>query len=90
MEIKNVYPPEKANILWYCLYVESLKKKKKGTKELIYRMEIESQIEKTNLWLLGRKVGEDKEIGIDIYTLLYNGTPLQHSSLENPMDRGSW
>ena len=29
MEIKNVYPPEKANILWYCLYVESLKKKKK-------------------------------------------------------------
>ena len=29
MEIKNVYPPEKANILWYCLYVESLKKKKR-------------------------------------------------------------
>ena len=27
MEIKNVYPPEKANIMWYCLYVESFKKK---------------------------------------------------------------
>ena len=89
MEIKNVYPPEKANIMWYCLYVESFKKKN-GTKELIYIMEIESQMQKTNLWLLGRKVGEDKEIGIDIYTLLYNGTPLQHSSLENSMDGGSW
>ena len=32
MEIKNVYPPEKANIMWYCLYVESFKKKwYKGT-----------------------------------------------------------
>ena len=26
MEIKNVYPPERANIMWYCLYVESLRK----------------------------------------------------------------
>ena len=30
------------------------------------------------------------EIGTDIYTLLCNGTPLQYSCLENPMDGGGW
>ena len=37
-----------------------------------------------------------KEFETDIYTLLYlkcgegNGTPLQYSCLENPMDGGAW
>ena len=46
--------------------------KKKGTDELIYKTEVESQMQKTNLWLPGVK-GEGKiwEIGTDIYTLLY-------------------
>ena len=47
-------------------------KKKKGTNELIYKTEVESQIQKTNLWLPGSKGGRiNWEIGIDIYTLLY-------------------
>ena len=47
--------------------------KKYGTNELIYKTEIESQIQKTNLWLPREKVGGgiNCEIGIDIYTLLY-------------------
>ena len=40
----------KTNIMGYCSYVES---KKKGTNELIYKTEIESQMQKTNLWLPG-------------------------------------
>ena len=46
---------------------------KKGTNELIYKPEIELQMQKTNLWLPEGKVGEgiNWEIGIDIYTLLY-------------------
>ena len=48
-------------------------KKKKGTNELIYKTEIESQMQKTNLWLPGGKgMGRTNwEIGIDVYTLLY-------------------
>ena len=38
--------PEKAN-KWYCLYVES-KKKKKNKNELIYKTERDSQTQKTN------------------------------------------
>ena len=46
---------------------------KNGTNELIYKTEIESQIQKTNLWLPGGEGGGEInwEIGIDIYTLLY-------------------
>ena len=46
---------------------------KSGTNELIYKTEIESQIQKTNLWLPGCKGGGgiNWEIGIDIYALLY-------------------
>ena len=33
---------------------------KNGTNELIYKTEIESQIQKTNLWLPGGKGGKDK------------------------------
>ena len=45
---------------------------KKGTNELIYKTEIELQMQKTNLWLSGvRGGGINWEIGIDIYTLLY-------------------
>ena len=47
-------------------------KKKKGTNELIYKTEVEAQMQKTNLWLRRDKVGGiNWEIGIDIYTLLY-------------------
>ena len=44
--IKKIDP----NIIWYVLYGES-KKKKKGPNEHIYQREIESQMQKTNLWL---------------------------------------
>ena len=43
----------KTNIMWYCLCVES---KKRGTCELIYKTEVESQTWKTNLGYRG-KVG---------------------------------
>ena len=47
--------------------------KKKGTNELIYKIEVESQMQKTNLWLPGNKGwgGINWETGIDLYTLLY-------------------
>ena len=41
--------------------------KKKGTYELIYKTEVESQIQKTNLWLSGI----NWEIGSDIPTTIY-------------------
>ena len=44
---------------------------KKGTDELIYKIEIEN-IDKTNLWLLeGKGEGINWETGIDMYTPLY-------------------
>ena len=46
-------------------------KKKKGTNELIYKTEVEAQMQKTNLWLPGDKGGGiNWETGTDIYTLL--------------------
>ena len=58
----------KTNI-WYCLYLES---KKNGTNEPIYKTEIESQIQKTNLWLpRERGGGMNWETGVDIYTPVY-------------------
>ena len=39
----------KTNIILYCLYVQS--KKKKDTNELICKTERDSQTQKTNLWL---------------------------------------
>ena len=45
---------------------------KNDTDELIYKTEIESQIQKTNLWLpKGGWGGKNWEIEINIYTLLY-------------------
>ena len=46
---------------------------KNDTSELIYKTEIDSQTEKTNLWLPKGKKGEgiNWEFGIDRYTLLY-------------------
>ena len=35
-------------------------KKKNGTSELIYKTEIQSQVQKINLWLLGGKAGVDE------------------------------
>ena len=46
---------------------------KNGTNKPIYKIEIESQMLKTNLWLprgKGRAGGVNREIGIGIYTLL--------------------
>ena len=45
--------------------------KKKGTNELIYKIEVESQMQKTNLQLPGGDEYVNWEIGIDMYTLLY-------------------
>ena len=45
---------------------------KKGTNELIYETEIESQMQKTNLWLpegKGRRI--NWEIEVDVYTMIY-------------------
>ena len=47
---------------------------KNVTNELIYRTETDSQISKSNLWLPKGKCGGkviNREIGINIYTLLY-------------------
>ena len=44
----------KTNIICHHLYVES----KKDTNELIYRIETDSQTQKTNLWLPKGKQGE--------------------------------
>ena len=49
-------------------------KKKNDTNELIYKTEIDSQTQKTNLWLPGARLGGGgivREFGIDMYTLLY-------------------
>ena len=43
-------------ILWCHLYVEC--KKKNSTNELVYKAEIKSQLQETNLWLPGQKGGE--------------------------------
>ena len=47
-------------------------KKKKAQMNLFTKIRIESQMEKTNLWLLERKEegGINWEVGINIYTLL--------------------
>ena len=50
----------------------NLKGKKKGTNKLIYKTEIESYMDKTNLQLLrGKGGGINWKTGIDIHTLLY-------------------
>ena len=47
-------------------------KLKKGTNELIYKTEIESQPERTNLWLPGaRREERNWEVETDTYTLSY-------------------
>ena len=46
---------------------------KKNTNQIIYKTEIESQMQKTNLWL-PKGSGKERinwEIGMDIYTLLH-------------------
>ena len=46
--------------------------KKNDTHELIYKTEIDSQTQKTSLWLLRGKVeGINQEFGVKIYTVLY-------------------
>ena len=49
----------KTNIIWYHLYVESKKEKRKleHTNELISKTERDSQAQKTNLWLPTGKGG---------------------------------
>ena len=61
--------------------------KENDTNELIYKTEIDSQTQKTNLWLPKRVVGGreiNQEFGINIYTLLHikevNNKDLQYST----------
>ena len=65
--------------IWYHLYV---KPKKNDTHELIYKTEIDSQTQKTSLWLLRGKVeGINQEFGVKIYTVLYiTNQDLLHST----------
>ena len=60
--------------------------------DLVCKAEIETHTQRTIYGYQGRNGDEmNWEIGIDIYTLLcINGTPLQYSCLENPMDGGAW
>ena len=44
---------------------------KSDANELIYKTEIESQMQKTNLWLPGSKGQGGGETGLDLYTLPY-------------------
>ena len=49
-----------------------MRKLKKGTNELIYKTEIESEPERTNLWLPGARREEiNWEVETDTYTLSY-------------------
>ena len=51
--------------------MKKFKKNKNGKIELIYETKLESQMQKTNLWLPGGRIeGINWEIGIDKYTLL--------------------
>ena len=53
----------------FLLYMESLKN---DTSELIFNREIDTQAQKTNLWLSkGKGGGINQEFEINIYTLLY-------------------
>ena len=71
---------------------------KNGIDELICKAEIETQMQRTNMDAKGGKWGRmNWDIQIDTYILLCitqigegNGTPLQASCLENPMDGGAW
>ena len=44
---------------------------KQGTNEHIYKTDVESQVQKTNLGYQGRGEGVDWEFRIDIYTLVH-------------------
>ena len=53
--------------------ISHVESKNMGMDEFVYKTEVDSQIQKTYLWLPGYKEwgGINWEIGIDIYTLLY-------------------
>ena len=44
------------------IYHLGAESKKNGTNEPIYKTEIEAQMQKTNLWLLGVKMGETDKL----------------------------
>ena len=52
----------------------------------------DTDIENRHMDTIGRRRWDDFEIGVGICILLGegNGTPLQYSCLENPMERGAW
>ena len=67
--LSEVSQTERDKISYDIAYMWNLKK---WYNELIYKREIESQMEKTNLRLpRGKGRGTNREIGIDIYTPLY-------------------
>ena len=63
---------QKKTNIWYCLYVDSKKKKMAQMNQSIYKTEVEPQMQKSNLKLPGvKQVGINWKIGIDTYILLY-------------------
>ena len=65
-----------------------------GTNELIYKTEVESQIKQTVFQRIKAKEDKLRDQHLYIHTTKYkigegNGTPLQYSCLENPMDGGA-
>ena len=68
---------------------------KNATGDLIHKEEIETQTEnKQNIWIPRGQVGWNEFRDWDRHRSTIggegNGNPLQHSCLENPMDRGAW
>ena len=55
--IQSEVSQTKTNIIWYHFHVDS---KKNDTNELTYKTEIDSQTQKTNLWLPKGEGGRDK------------------------------
>ena len=64
----------------------NLKKKKN---ELIYKTELDPQAE-NKLWLPKGKSREGYVRSLGLADTCGDGTPLQYSCLENPMDGGAW
>ena len=61
LEIIIIRETEKTNIIWYHLHAES---KKNDTNEIIYKTEIDSQTQKTNLRLPKGKLGGTDKLGV--------------------------
>ena len=61
---------------------------KYDTNEIVYKTETDSQ--RTDFWLPGVGGDEGEQWTGNLGLVEGNGTPLQYSCLENPMDGGAW